>query len=360
MRVRRDTQGVRMTPALYALLAALLFGVSTPLSKLLLATVDPISLTGLLYLGAGLTLGAVLLFGKLRGQTVVREARLTRKDLPWLVVAVCAGGIAAPLLLLYGLRTTPAATASLLLNFEAVATALLAVTTFGESVGRRGWAALGLVTLGSALLTLEPGARWAILPGALLVLGACVMWGLDNNATRVVALRDPLHIAAVKGAVSGVFSLCLAVLLGRALPAFGTLVLALLLGGTSYGASLVVFVRSLRHLGAARTGALFGTAPFAGLLVSLAVFREFPTLSFFLGAPFAVVGVLLLLRERHGHRHHHETITHEHGHRHDDGHHQHPCAPGTLPSETHSHQHTHDGIEHQHEHRPDLHHRHAH
>ncbi len=360
MSVRRDTQGARMTPVLYALLAALLFGVSTPFSKLLLRTVDPISLTGLLYLGAGLTLGAVLLSRKLRGQTAVREARLTRKDLPWLVVAVCAGGIAAPLLLLYGLRATPAATASLLLNFEAVTTALLAVTAFGESVGRRGWAALGLVTLGSALLTLEPGANWAVSPGALLVLAACVMWGLDNNATRAVALRDPLHIATVKGVVSGVFSLCLAVLLGRALPAFGTVVLALLLGGASYGASLVLFVHSLRHLGAARTGALFGTAPFAGLLVSLVVFRELPTLSFFLGAPFAAIGVVLLLRERHGHRHHHETIAHEHGHRHDDGHHQHPCAPGTLPSEAHSHLHTHEETEHQHEHRPDLHHRHGH
>ncbi|MCX6093499.1 MAG: EamA family transporter [Candidatus Bipolaricaulota bacterium] len=349
----------------YAVVSALLFGISAPLSKLLLAKVDPIALAGLVYLGAGAFLGILALLSRALTPSSRdrapshREAGLERQDLPWLAGAVVAGGVAGPILLLLGLSTTPAATASLLLNFEVVATALIAGALFREAVGWRTWAAVAAVSAGGALLSVDSSAGWGFAPGALLILAACAFWGLDNNLTRQISLRDPKLITTVKGLVAGSFSLGLAVSLGRPLPSYGTVLAALALGAACYGASIALFVRSLRNLGTARTGAVFAAAPFAGAVLSFTLFPEAPRASFYGGALLMVFALVLLLRERHAHGHTHEPIVHTHAHVHDE-HHTHVHAAEIPESAQHTHVHTHAPLEHSHPHSPDAHHRHSH
>mgnify|MGYP000206238290 CR=1 FL=1 len=343
-----------------AIFAAILFGLSAPLSKLLLGSIDPIPLASLLYLGAGLGLGAALLWSGITGRSESTEAKLGREDIPWLLLATLTGGVLAPIFLLYGLRSTPAVTVSLLLNFEVVATALIAAWVFREFVGLRAWIAIGFITIGSILLTLEPTAVRGVSVSAILVLAACLMWGLDNNLTRLISLKDPQRIVAVKGLIAGGFSLLLALILRKPFPSAGYIVLGLLLGSMGYGISLALFVRALRNLGTSRTGALFGTAPFIGSGASFLLFREIPSLPFFIAFPLMAGGVFLLFCEQHAHEHVHDSITHDHAHRHDDGHHVHEHAEGHTSRLIHSHRHTHERIAHSHEHRPDIHHRHLH
>ncbi len=353
-------QRSHLYPMFQALLAAILFGASAPIAKLLLGQIDPVLLAGLLYLGSGL---GVLLFKVLltqRQTTGAAEASIQRADLPWLAGAVIAGGVMAPILLLFSLRVTTAATASLLLNFEGVTTAVIAVVVFREAIGRRALWAILCITAASILLSWEPGGDWGISLGALGILGACVLWGIDNNLTRNISAKDPLTIVLVKGLSAGSFSLILALLLGNALPEPAILLGALVLGSLSYGLSIVLFIRAMRGLGAARTSALFGTAPLAGVLLSLLLFQEAPSALFWGALPLMVVAALLLLSERHSHRHAHAALTHDHRHRHDDGHHEHD-HPGMVDrSLTHSHPHTHSPTTHEHPHLPDIHHRHVH
>ncbi len=340
------------------LLAAVLFGLSAPLSKLLVADIDPVVLAGLLYLGAGaclaLLMAALAVSRRRRG-----EARLERGDVPWLTAAVFVGGVAAPLCLLFGLARTPAATASLLLTFEAASTAGLAALFFRESVGRVTWVAVALVTAGGVLLSIDPAGAWGLSSGALLVVAACVLWGLDNNLTRQISLRDPKAIVSIKGLGAGGFSLVLGLALGRPFPTAGAAAAALALGAVSYGVSIALFVRSLRKLGAARTGALFGTAPFLAAGVSLAIFREPPSATTYAAFPLVLVAAWLLARERHGHAHAHEAIIHAHRHAHDE-HHAHAHAREREARGSHSHEHAHEALVHAHDHRPDEHHRHTH
>lgn len=343
-------------PNLTALLAALLFGLSAPLSKLLLDDSAPIPLAGLLYVGSGL--GALLLLTLQRG---AGEARLRRTDLPWLAGALLAGGVAAPIVLMFSLAATPAATASLLLNFEGVATTLIAALAFKEAIGRRVWSAIGWVTLASAILSWESGARGGLSLGALGVLAACALWGLDNNFTRNISAKNPLAIVAVKGLGAGTFSLLLAALLGQPFPAPGNAALALLLGSVSYGLSIMLFILALRDLGAARTSALFSSAPFIGALLAFLLLREPFAPTFLIALPLMLAGAGLLIGEEHRHAHMHQALTHEHRHRHDDNHHTHPHAPGEIPpGGWHVHPHTHKAEQHTHPHTPDLHHRHGH
>jgi len=342
----------------FGILAAVLFGISAPLSKLLLDGVDPILLAGLLYLGAGASLGLLLLLRRAFGYKD-KEAHLEKRDMPWLVGAILAGGIAGPILLLLGLARTPAATTSLLLNFEVVATGLVAFALFRESVGQRTWWAIAAVAIGGALLSLDPSFGWRISPGAILVLGACLAWGLDNNFTGRISLKDPKRIVAIKGLVAGAFSMLLGLALGRSLPALGLSLWALVLGGVSYGASIALFVQSLRRVGAARTGALFGIAPFVGVALSLLVFRQLPQLTFFLALPPMILATVLLTREKHEHMHVHERLVHTHGHQHND-HHQHPHGPVGTENRIHVHEHVHQELGHSHTHAPDPHHRHQH
>ena len=344
-----------VSAALAALTAAALFGASAPLSKLLLENIEPVPMAALLYLGSGI--GTILFrlplgWGKDRQP---QETALSRSDLPWLLGAVLSGGVAAPILLMIGLEHTPGATASLLLNFETAATSLIAFFAFREAVGRKVWAAIGLVTAASILLSWDPAGGWGFSAGSLAVLGACALWGLDNNFTRHISAKDPRTIVTIKGLVAGSFSAMLALLAGQRLPVGIDLLLALLLGAMSYGLSITLFILALRGLGAARTSALFGSAPFAGMLLSLILLGERPEPIFLPALALMVAGAWLLLSEDHGHWHLHESILHDHRHAHD-AHHEHQ---GSSAGE-HAHAHTHAPTQHDHDHNPDLHHRHEH
>jgi drug/metabolite transporter (DMT)-like permease len=353
----------RIRATLKALLAAALFGASVPLSKVLVQDVNPVPLAGLLYMGSGLCAGVILAGRRLMagrsGPGV--EAGLRGRDIPVLAGAVLTGGVAAPIALMHGLRTTPAATASLLLAFEVAATALIAALVFSETIGPRVWVAVGLVTVGSGVLSGGGADEWGISVGALAILAASCLWGLDNNLTRLVSGKDPMAIVLIKGAVAGAFSLILAANLGIALPSLRVAMVVTILGGSCYGLSIALFVQSLRELGAARTGALFGSAPFFGAVLSFLVLRESPGAPFLVALPLIAVGVALLLGESHRHEHHHHEIVHEHRHSHDDLHHGHVHAPEEISAGGHhSHLHRHAGTTHTHPHTPDLHHRHDH
>ncbi len=350
----------RYTPAFQALLAALLFGASAPLSKLLLGEIKPVPLAAFLYLGSGLGAFLMLFFQRLRNKGNAVEATLSRGDLPWLGGALLAGGIGAPIILLLGLERTPASTASLLLNFEGVATTLIAISFFKESIDRRiGWA-IGLVTLASIVLTWT-GGNWGISLGALGIIGACFLWGLDNNFTRHISAKNPLVIVGIKGLGAGTFSLVLSLLLKQQLPTPNIMLLAMLLGSISYGISIQLFIVAMRSMGAARTSTLFGTAPFVGVILSLILLREKPQILFWAAMPVMMAGAWLMLSENHAHHHIHEQVVHNHRHSHPDMHHEHGDQKDVpLVNGSHTHEHVHEGLEHEHSHTPDLHHRHEH
>lgn len=358
MRLKNNMRQNTAASVVQALLAALLFGISAPISKLLLGDIEPIPLAAFLYLGSGIGLAVfqVILRGK---RSDVREASLKRSDLGWLVGAIVSGGVIAPIILLFGLRDTPGATASLLLNFEGVATTLLAALIFKEAVSRRAWLAMLFITVASILLSATPGEEWGISLGAIGVLVACIFWGFDNNFTRNISAKDPVSIVMIKGLTAGLFSLCLAIILGNQLPDWVTVLKAMLLGCVSYGLSITLFIRAMRGLGAARTSALFSTAPLAGVALSFILLKESGGIMFLIALPLMIVGAVLLVYEEHVHSHCHEAFVHEHWHRHDDSHHQH-VHKGLKPSQSHSHEHQHDQQEHAHHHMPDIHHRHTH
>lgn len=354
----------KIIPILKALGAAVLFGINAPLSKLLLTPgrlgqVEPIPMAALLYLGSGL--GALILSAVQRGADADNEARLQKSDFPWLAGALFAGGVAAPIILMSSLRATPAATASLLLNFEGVATTLIAALAFHEATDRRIWGAVGLVTAASIVLSWDAAGGLGISLGALGVLTACVFWGIDNNFTRNISAKNPLTIVAVKGLGAGAFSLVLALVVGQRLPGMWAGLGALLLGSVSYGLSITLFILALRDLGAARTSALFSSAPFIGSLLAFVIFQDPLSGQFLSALVLMILGTLLLITEQHGHPHRHAALMHEHRHRHDDDHHTHIHAPGQMPpGGWHSHPHSHTPQIHEHAHTPDLHHRHDH
>ncbi len=346
-----------MTGVAFSLIAAALFGASTPFAKLLLGEgVGPVLLAGLLYLGSGCGLS---LWWLVRARLGTSEASLARADLPWLAGAVASGGVAGPVLLMFGLAATPASTASLLLNLEGVFTALLAWFVFRENFDRR--IALGMVVIAAGGVVLswsgrpETGVPW----GPLAVIGACLCWALDNNLTRKVSSADPVQIAATKGAVAGAVTTGIAFAAGAKVPEVPVLLGAAAVGFIGYGISLACFVLALRHLGTARTGAYFSTAPFVGAAVSLLVFREGVSWSLVAAGALMGLGVYLHLTERHDHEHDHEELVHEHAHAHDE-HHQHAHGPDDPPGEPHTHPHRHAPMRHSHPHYPDLHHRHEH
>ena len=339
-----------------ALASAVLFGVTTPIAKKLLSGVSPLMVAGLLYVGSGVGVGLVWI-ARHRGRS---PTGLVRTDWMWLGGATLAGGILGPVLLMTGLRRLDAATASLLLNLEAVFTALLAWIAFREATSPRVIAGMLAVVVGGALLAWPSHASApASLLGVSLVAAACLAWALDNNLTRKVSGADSRVIAAAKGLVAGGVNTTLALALGDRLPPPAQLTGLLLLGFVGYGLSLVLFVVALRQLGSARTGAYFATAPFVGAAIAIALFGQPVTGLFWAAAAFMALGVWVHLSERHDDEHLHEPLTHSHRHV-NDAHHRHSHEADWCGEEPHSHEHRHEPLLHRHPHFPDLHHRHRH
>src|SRR5215475_375618 len=322
-----------------ALSSAFLFGASTPIAKLLLGFADPLLLAGLLYLGSGAGLALVETGGRSLGLGR-SEAPLRVRDLGWLGAIVFFGGILGPALLMSGLTLTPASTGALLLNTEGLATMTIAWVVFRENVDRRIF--LGaMAILASAVVLSWPEAaatRPQLNWGSVLIVLACVSWGIDNNLTRKLSAADPLQIAMIKGLAAGAVNLALALAGGAPWPGPRTVAAAAVVGFLGYGVSLVLFVLGLRHLGAARTGAYFSTAPFIGAALALPLFDE-PITTRLIGAGFLMaIGLYLHLTEAHEHEHQHEAVDHEHRHTHD-AHHRHSHTPNDPVGEPHSHWH---------------------
>jgi len=354
-KMRRETS---LTGVSFAMLAAVLFGASTPFSKILLGKTEPVMLAGLLYLGSGIGLSIWSRF-RSRSKAGTGEAQLKPSDFSWLAGAILAGGVMGPILLMVGLAITAASSASLLLNLEGVFTAVLAWFVFKENFDRRIALGMAAITLGGLVLSwggrLEVGVPW----GVLAIAGACLAWGVDNNLTRRVSAGDPVQIALIKGLVAGAVNFTIALAMGAHVPAFSTVTMAALLGFFGYGVSLTLFVLALRHIGTARTGAYFLLAPFVGALISVLILRDSLTLQFLIAAVLMGIGVWLHLTERHAHEHRHDPLEHEHRHIHDE-HHHHEHDDGAPLGEPHSHPHRHERMVHSHHHYPDIHHRHAH
>jgi drug/metabolite transporter (DMT)-like permease len=339
-----------------ALAAAALFGASTPFAKAIVGQTSPILLAGLLYLGSGIGLAAARLIRD-RGW---QSADLSRREWPWLLGAIGFGGILGPIFLMLGLARTAATNASLLLNLEAVLTAVIAWVVFRENTDRRIIFGMALIVAAGVVLS-WPSAQVTFRgsSGALLITLACVCWAIDNNLTRKVSASDPMFIAGLKGWVAGIVNVGLAFALGVTLPSGSTVAEALLVGFLGYGTSLVLFVLALRGLGSARTGAYFSTAPFIGAAVAILAFGEPTSMPFWIAASLMAAGLWLHLTERHEHVHTHEAMAHTHRHMHDE-HHQHTHAFPWDGTEPHAHPHVHERLTHSHPHYPDVHHRHRH
>lgn len=336
----------------YALLSAVLFGVSAPFAKILLGEISPWLLAGLLYFGSGIGLAITRLIWR------SKEAGLRRQDLPWLGAAVLAGGVAGPVLLLFGLAQSSASETSLLLNLESVLTLVIAWVVFKENVDRRLMIGAVSIVAGAVVLSwpeeMGVGLSW----GPFLIASACLSWAIDNNLTRKVSAADPMQIAMIKGLTAGIVNVSLALIAGASLPPAAAVGQAAVLGFLSYGVSLTLFVLALRHLGTARTGAYYSLAPFVGAATAILLLGEPVTATFIAGGVLMAIGLWLHLTERHQHEHEHEPMMHDHVHVHD-AHHQHDHPPDMLP-EPHSHLHRHARLVHRHPHYPDLHHRHPH
>jgi len=340
----------------FALVSALLFGASVPFSKQLLRSVDPWLLAGLLYIGSGIGLSLFLILRTTARQRKA-EASLDRESMPWLTGAVVFGGILGPVFLMLGLSHTTASAASLLLNLESLATMAIAWALFRENVDRRVFIGAMAILIGAVVLSWrgDPTADW----GNLAIAAACLCWGIDNNLTRKISGADPVLIAAVKGLVAGPINLLLGFLIGAWVPPAALIAGAAGLGLVTYGISLVFFILALRHLGTARTGAYYGTAPFIGALLSVGLLNEPLAWQLVIAGGLMAMGVWLHLSEVHEHFHNHPALEHEHRHVHDE-HHRHEHQAGDPPGEPHLHRHRHAALRHRHAHYPDFHHRHDH
>ena len=344
--------------ALPALAAALLFGASTPFAKLLVGELQPLLLAGLLYLGSGLGLGALLLLRRARSPESAKDMRIPRKEVIWLLGAILFGGVLGPALLMVGLTQTSGASASLLLNVEGVLTAVLAWVVFKENADRQIVLGMVAIVVGGVLLSWEPGGA-SLSRGAPFIVGACLCWAIDNNLTRKVSTNDAMLVACLKGLVAGAANTALALFNGAAGPTMATLGESLLVGFFGYGLSLTLFVVALRTLGTARTGAYFSVAPLFGVVISLLIWPTLPGVLFWLAAALMALGVWFHVKERHEHEHAHEPLEHAHAHRHDE-HHQHRHDFPWDSDAPHVHAHTHEVMVHKHPHYPDIHHRHSH
>lgn len=339
-----------------AILAAALYGISSPVSKLLLRELPPTLMAALLYLGAGIGMLAVRFAGSLRTREQ-KEAKLTKKELPY-VIAMVLLDIAAPILLMFGLLFSEPANVSLLNNFEIVATSFIALLLFKEAIGQRMWIAIGLISLSSIVLSLDGIRSLTFSIGSLFVLLACCCWGFENNCTRMLSIKDPIQIVIIKGIGSGLGALLISFIIGQYSRHLPSILAALLVGFVAYGLSIYFYIKAQRELGAARTSAYYATAPFIGVLISWIIFKEGITVQFLIALTIMLLGSYFAVSEVHYHPHIHESVTHEHKHSHGEGHHTH--VHNQKVTGEHSHVHTHEPIKHNHGHTPDTHHTHVH
>jgi drug/metabolite transporter (DMT)-like permease len=316
-------------------------------------------LAGLLYAGSGLGLACGLLVRCLAKRSLSTEFSLPRgQDLAWLGGAILFGGVLGPVLLMVGLTSTAASVSALLLNLEAVFTALLAWFVFRENFDRRIALGMGLIVLAGVVLAWMPGS-FAFSRGALFVVGACLCWAIDNNLTRKVAANDAMTIASAKGLIAGVVNICIALVAGAAIPSAALSMVAAVVGLAGYGVSLMLFILALRSLGTARTGAYFSVAPFFGAAVAIGLQHEPLTPALLMAGALMGWGVWLHVSEHHEHRHTHERLEHSHSHVHDE-HHRHIHGFAWHGEEPHAHPHIHHPMWHAHPHFPDIHHQHRH
>jgi len=339
-----------------AVLAAALYGISIPISKLLLVEISPTFMAALLYLGAGLGMLLVNIVRTLRN-TVRLEAKISRQELPY-IAGTIALDIAAPILLMVGLKTTAATSASLLNNFEIVTTSLIALLVFKEAVGRRMWVAIILISFSTIILSVQDFSNLNFSIGSIFIILAAVCWGFENNFTRMLSIKDPLQIVVVKGLGSGTGALIIAILFKELSNSLISIVYALLLGFVAYGLSIYFYISAQRELGAARTCAYYAAAPFIGVILSWVILQEMVSGSFLMALTIMLVGSYLAITETHCHIHAHLGAIHEHRHNHSDNHHDH-VHQHELGIE-HNHAHAHERLTHDHEHLPDLHHKHTH
>jgi drug/metabolite transporter (DMT)-like permease len=339
-----------------AVIAAALYGISSPVSKLLLRELSPTLMAALLYLGAGIGMLAVQFVRSLRSKEQ-KEAKLTKKELPY-VIAMVLLDIGAPILLMSGLLITEPANVSLLNNFEIVATAFVALFLFNEAIGRRMWIAIGLISLSSIVLSLEGAQSLKFSIGSLFILLACCCWGFENNCTRMLSIKDPIQIVIIKGIGSGLGALSISLIIGQYRSHLPSILMALLLGFVAYGLSIYFYIKAQRELGAARTSAYYAMAPFIGVIISWIIFKEGITIQFLVALAIMLLGSYFAISEVHYHPHTHESVTHEHKHSHADNHHTHIHNQEVVGE--HSHEHTHEAVLHSHTHTPDSHHTHMH
>jgi drug/metabolite transporter (DMT)-like permease len=339
-----------------AILAAALFGLSSPVSKLLLVKIPPALLASLLYFGAGLGMLAINIVKKFSQREQV-EAKMTKREMPYIIGMIILD-VAAPVCLMIGLNMTTSANASLLNNFEIVATSLIALLIFKESIGMRMWIAISLITLSSIILSVEDLSSFSFSIGSIFVILACICWGFENNCTRMLSLKDPMQIVVVKGLGSGAVSLIIALAFRQSSTNILYLLIALLLGFVSYGLSIYFYIFAQRELGAARTSAYYAVSPFVGVLLSILIFDQSITVSFIVSLIIMIIGAYFASVEHHKHLHIHEEMAHEHRHNHSDNHHTH--AHDYPANGEHSHNHSHERMEHVHNHTPDIHHTHSH
>lgn len=278
----------------FALLAAALYAISVPLSKLLLENMGSVFLSSFLYLGAGLGIGIMYLFT--RKKEGAKAERLTKKELPY-TVGMIALDIAAPILLMIGLKTATAANVSLLNNFEIVATSLIALLVFKERIPKGVWLAIGLITAASMLLSFEDMSSLKFSAGSLLVLGACVCWGFENNCTRMLSSKNTYEIVVLKGIFSGLGSFVIALITREAFPGAAAILLSMLLGFVAYGLSIFFYVKAQSTLGAAKTSAYYAVAPFIGTLLSCLILREKPGYMYFIALAVMTAGAGLIVRD---------------------------------------------------------------
>jgi drug/metabolite transporter (DMT)-like permease len=338
--------------AALALLAAALFGISTPLVQRAGSDVGPFATAALLYGGAAL-LGALL------RRPSAREAAVRREDLGRLALMTVFGAAIGPVALAWGLQHTSATSASLILVLEAVFTAVLARALYHEMMDRRVWTGMLFLLVGGIVLVLDRGRRGSVeLLGLIAVVAATAAWGVDNTLSRKLAERDPGQVVLGKSVLGALATAVLALVAAEPVPGWGAATALLVIGATGYGLSLRLYLLAQREFGAARTGSVFAFAPFIGAFVAILLGDRALSVGMAAGGAFMLAGVALHLTESHAHEHEHEAIEHEHAHTHDDAHHQHLHDP--MPAGCHSHRHRHEQMRHAHPHAPDMHHAHRH